>query len=133
MVIKKTFCKEERLCSKVLLEALFTKGSSFLVYPYRVSWLVTSQTQLFPVQVVIGVSKKKFKRSVDRNLIKRKIRETYRLNKQELLYNPLLSHQWAIFLSINYIGKDIVPQHIIDAKLKIVFSTLITQIQAAHV
>jgi ribonuclease P protein component len=133
MLIKKTFCKEERLCSKVLLEALFTKGSSFLVYPYRVSWLLATQPQLFPVQVVIGVSKKKFKRSVDRNLIKRKIRETYRLHKQELLYNRLSNHRLALFLSINYIGKEIVPHHIIDSKLKMVFSNLVTQILAAHV
>lgn len=132
MVIKKTFCKEERLCSKVLLEALFTKGSSFLVYPYRVSWLRSSQPQLFPAQVVIGVSKKKFKRSVDRNLIKRKIREVYRLNKQALLYNPLSKHQLGILLSINYIGKDMVPQQLLDAKLKIVFSNLLTQILSAH-
>ncbi|TAF45806.1 MAG: ribonuclease P protein component [Sphingobacteriales bacterium] len=132
MPIKKTFCKEERLCSKVLLDALYAKSSSFLVYPYRVSWLLSMQPQLFPAKVVIGVSKKKFKRSVDRNLIKRKTREAYRKNKQELLYNPLMVHNCAILLAINYIGKDIVKQHIVDAKIKIVFSNLLTQINASH-
>jgi ribonuclease P protein component len=130
MLIKKTFCKEERLCSKVLLQALFTSGSSFLIYPYRVSWLITTQTQNFPVQIVIGVSKKKFKLSVDRNLIKRKIKEVYRLNKQELLYNPLITQDYKILLSINYIGKDIVSQNMFEAKLKAVFLNLLPQIKA---
>jgi len=130
MLIKKTFCKEERLCSKVLLQALFTSGSSFLIYPYRVSWLIATQTQNFPVQIVIGVSKKKFKLSVDRNLIKRKIKEVYRLNKQELLYNPLITQDYKILLSINYIGKDIVSQNMFEAKLKAVFLNLLPQIKA---
>src|SRR5690606_12961369 len=101
------FQKEERLCSKKLLDELITNGSSFLLYPFRVSWKISSdEEQLFPVQVVIGVPKKRFKHSVDRNLIKRRIKEAYRLNKELLLYQPLLQKQTRLILAIHYVGKE---------------------------
>ena len=121
---KLTFSKEERLCSKKLLTELFTNGSSFLVYPYRITWMVATPEQLMPAQVMIGVSKKKFKRSVDRNLIKRKIKEAYRLNKAELFYSYLISGDKKILLSLNYIGKEILEYGIINTKLKVAFTTL---------
>lgn len=121
---KNTFSKEERLCSKKLLTELFTNGSSFLVYPYRITWMAATPEQTMPAQVVIGVSKKKFKRSVDRNLIKRKIKEAYRLNKAELFYSYLISGDKKILLSLNYIGKEILEYSIINTKLKAAFATL---------
>lgn len=124
MSINNTFSKEERLCSKKLLTELFTNGSSFLVYPYRITWMVATPEQIKPAQVVIGVSKKKFKRSVDRNLIKRKIKEAYRLNKAELFYSYLISGDKKILLSLNYIGKEILEYGIINTKLKSAFVTL---------
>ncbi|WP_295772494.1 ribonuclease P protein component [uncultured Mucilaginibacter sp.] len=102
-----TFKKEERLCNKRLLDKLFHGGSSFLCYPFRVSWIAAPQPQIYPVQVVFAVAKKRYRRAVDRNLIKRRTRETYRLHKDALLYGPLLQNNKQILLSINYIGKEI--------------------------
>src|SRR4051812_25063013 len=102
-----TFKKEERLCSKKLLETLFNNGSSFLLYPFRITSLPSVLNNNIPAQVVIGVSKRKFKRATDRNLIKRRIREAYRLNKEDLLYSFLKEQDLQILLSINYVGKDI--------------------------
>jgi ribonuclease P protein component len=73
-----TFKKEERLCNKKLIDELFHNGSSFLCYPYRVSWLTVEENAEFPVQVLIAVPKKRYKRAVDRNLVKR-IYTTYLL------------------------------------------------------
>ena len=113
-----TFKKEERLCSKKLLDKLFHNGSSFLVYPFRIVSLPETLTFDVRAQVVIAVSKRKFKRAVDRNLIKRRVREAYRLNKAELLYPFLSEKNFQLIFSIHYIGKDIPEYQFIEKKLK---------------
>src|SRR6185312_5168861 len=104
-----TFKKEERLCNKRLIDSLFHNGSSFLCYPLKVSWLTAEDIQPFPAQVLFSVPKKRFKRAVDRNLIKRRVREAYRLHKQQYLYDTLNGAGKKIVLSIGYVAKEIVP------------------------
>jgi ribonuclease P protein component len=102
-----SFSKEERLCSVKLIDKLFHSGSSFLLYPFRIVWLKESFPSEKPVQVLISVPKKKFRRAVDRNLLKRRIREIYRLQKSVQLYPFLTEHSLTIVLGINYIGNEI--------------------------
>lgn len=102
-----SFKKEERLCNIQLIEKLYHNGSSFLVYPFRIIWLSSETNSEFPVQVLISVPKKKFKRAVDRNLLKRRIREIYRLHKSEDLFPFLNERSEKIVLAINYIGNEI--------------------------
>lgn len=82
-VNKHTFRKSERLCSKNEIEELFSNGSSFYLYPFRVKYYLAKREYGLP-KVLFSVPKKKFKRAVDRNLIKRRLREAYRLNKTVL-------------------------------------------------
>ena len=112
-----TFTKEERLCNKKLIDELFHNGSSFLCYPFKVSWLIVNEPLLFPAQVLFSVSKKRFKRAVDRNLIKRRIREAYRLYKQQYLYTGLQDCEMKIIFSIGFIGKEISSYELIDKKM----------------
>ncbi|WP_423147964.1 ribonuclease P protein component [Rubrolithibacter danxiaensis] len=121
-----TFKKEERLCSKKLLDELFHKGSSFLLYPYRVSWLITELTENVPAQVVISVPKRKFKRAHDRNLLKRRIREAYRLNKNNLLY-PFLKDETPVVFGVSYIGREIHDFQFLEKKIKKVFEQLVRE------
>lgn len=80
-----TFKKDERLCSRSTIQELFTKGKSFVKYPFRISYmLIESDEPVAPVQVLISVSKKRFKRANKRNRVKRLVREAYRLNKSDL-------------------------------------------------
>lgn len=112
-----TFKKEERLCNKKLIDGLFHTGSSFLCYPFRASWMPANAPQQFPVQVLFSVAKKRYKRAVDRNLIKRRVREAYRLNKEILLYQPLTQADKRIVLSIGYIGKELADAAFIEKKM----------------
>lgn len=112
------FKKEERLCSEKLLSSLFKNGSSFLFYPFRITWIVVQEKQSYPAKVLISVPKKRFKRSVDRNLLKRRIREAYRLNKSNLLYPLLLDNNLQILLSLTYVGKEILDYQYIASKME---------------
>lgn len=98
-----TFSKEERLCSKRLIALLFSKGSSFNVYPLRFVYYAPQDAPPGQPQVLISVSKRYFKRATDRNRLKRQIREAYRLNKHILYQNPEQAPQ---LLGILYIGKE---------------------------
>lgn len=123
-----TFKKEERLCSKKLIEELFHSGSSFLLYPFRVTWLAAPLPARVPVQIVINVSKRRFKRAHDRNLIKRRIREAYRLHKDLDLY-PYISEEEKLLLAVNFIGKEISSYQFIEKKLTAVFERLLKAYQ----
>lgn len=107
--MKKKFTKEERLCSNLLLNSLFQKGSSFVVYPYRIVFLQIDETLPQGVQAVISVSKRKFKLAHQRNRIKRKMREAYRLQKDEVLYPPIQKASKNLVFAIQYIANDDLP------------------------
>ena len=127
-----TFKKEERLCNKRLIDELFHSGSSFLCYPFKASWLYHTQPQQYPVQVLFSVPKRRYKRAVDRNLIKRCMRESYRLHKQQNLYNLLHTADKTIVLSIGYIGKEIEPYSLIEKKMLKLLGQLAEQLRAAN-
>jgi ribonuclease P protein component len=122
-----TFKKEERLCSKKLIEELFHNGSSFLLYPFRIVWMVHPLPAEVPVQVLINVPKRRFKKAVHRNLIKRRIREVYRLNKGAGLYPYLTGHPSQLLLGIQYVGKEIHDYEFIHKK----FLLALVQLRAA--
>src|SRR5688572_28897615 len=87
---KFTFRKEERLRKEKDIQELFDKGSSFYLFPFKVFVLPNDAKEPQVHQVLISVSKKNFKRAVDRNTIKRRMREAYRLQKQILPELPLV-------------------------------------------
>jgi ribonuclease P protein component len=78
-----TFSKTERLCSQVLIDRLVEKGKSINSFPFRISWMEIAESTS-PIKIVISVPKRIFKKAVDRNKIKRQIREVYRKGKQKV-------------------------------------------------
>ncbi len=122
---KATFKKEERLTSKKIIDTLFTEGDSFLSYPVKVVFIETKLPSKFPVQAAFSVGKRNFKRAVHRNLIKRKMRESYRLNKQTL-YNSLSGKQVAVFFI--FVGKEIPDFRQVNSSIEKGIKKLIAEI-----
>lgn len=114
---KYTFTKEERLCSKRWIDHLFDNGSSFIVYPFRMVYTQAPSELPYPVQTIISVSKRKFKKAVVRNYYKRRMREAYRLEKHNL-YDFLTEHSLHLLLTIQYVGKEDLPFAEMQAKMK---------------
>ena len=108
--MKFTYPKEERLKSKIKIGLLFSDGQSVSKYPLRLVYFegaVGTDTQ---TQMGVSVSKRNFKRAVDRNYFKRVLRETYRINKAVLLddlekpYSFMLFYQTKERLSFDEIN-----------------------------
>lgn len=97
-----SFGKDERLCKRKQIQELFEKGSSFYLFPFKV-FLLPQTESVATHQVLISVSRRNFKRAVDRNLIKRRIREAYRLQKSKLPAAPLQT------IGIIYTANKILP------------------------
>jgi ribonuclease P protein component len=115
------FPKKERLASKKLIKELFSKGSSFFLYPIKSFYLVNYPQAPEVNQVIISIPKKNFKSAVKRNLLKRRIREAYRLNKH-ILQNQDASLQFLV--GFVYISKDILSYKEIESKLKTILKRL---------
>ncbi|MBN1985514.1 MAG: ribonuclease P protein component [Prolixibacteraceae bacterium] len=110
-----TFKKQGRLCSKKVIDKLFSEGVSFLSFPIKIIILQTELPAGNNVQAGFSVSKKKFKKAVQRNLIKRRMREAYRLN-QHLLQDSGNGNSLAIFFI--YIGNEIFDYKTIEQAMK---------------
>lgn len=102
--MNQTLSKNERLHSKKSIKELFDKGSSFFLYPFKVLHLDHHQGSIETNQVLFSVSKKKLKKAVNRNQVKRRIKEAYRLNKH-LLSNVKAKKNIALI----YVSSDIPP------------------------
>ncbi len=104
-----TFSRAERLKSRKIIAELFRRGQTFGQYPLRLFWLPLPQDRMdAPVQAAFSVPRRKFKRAVDRNRIKRQMREAYRLQKPAL-YRRLEGHPDACALMLLYVGKEKLP------------------------
>jgi ribonuclease P protein component len=112
--------KNERLHSKKLIKELFDKGSSFFLYPFKVMVLEINFELPETNQVLFSVSKKKLKKAVDRNLIKRRMRESYRLNKQILRE----MNEGKKIIGLIYVSSEIVTFQVIENKIKKILTTI---------
>lgn len=93
--MKLNYPKKEKLKSHITIASLFTEGKSVSKFPLRLVYVpVDASEQQVKIKMGVSVSKRNFKKAVDRNYFKRVLRETYRLNQELLLKN--LDQPYAI-------------------------------------
>ena len=123
-----TLGKDQRIKRRKDIERLFNNGESFSIYPLRVYYFIrneddksdsTSQSQIVEpiLQFGAGVSKRNFKKAVDRNRIKRLLRETYRLGNSGLELALALKKEASLKLFILYVGKEMPTYDLIEQKV----------------
>lgn len=129
MTQKLTLGKKERLKSRKLIEQLFREGNKFNVAPLRVFYLYAESKKTL-LQFGVGVSSRNFKKAVDRNRIKRMIREAYRLQKTAL-QNCLKDKNGELYLFIIYTGKEIPDYKEVENKIQKVIDKLYSIINSS--
>lgn len=119
-----SYPKEEKLKSKKIIDLLFSEGKSVSKYPLRLVYVAHDFEDDAPLKMGVSVSKKYFKKAVDRNYFKRVLRECYRLNKH-LLTENLESKYCCMFF---YQTKDRLEYHEINEKTVQLFEKFIKTI-----
>ena len=121
-----SYNKTEKLKSRKQTEELFSKGKSFTIFPLRVLYLQLQQ-QDGPVKAGVGVSSRNFKKAVQRNRIKRLLREAYRTEKIPL-YHHLHNTGHHLTLFLLYIDKEMPEYVLLKEKMRLIIKRLIKEL-----
>jgi ribonuclease P protein component len=117
--MKATFPKSEKLCGEQAVDCLYKEGKRFVVWPMRITYL---QLHEAPTQVLIWAPKVLFKHAVDRNRLRRQMREAYRLNKH------VLEETGKYFqIAFNYIDKEKQDYRVIEKAMRKALNRLVKE------
>lgn len=114
--MKNSLKKHERLKMRDDIQLLFKDGQTEFAFPFKVYHLIKKEKSESPLLFGVSVPKKKFKRAVDRNLIKRRIKEAYRIHQIELK-EAMLKKGESLMLMPVYIADEILDYEQIETKI----------------
>ena len=117
------FSKNQKLCNEKSIERLFENGKSLSEKPFRIIYNFDNNNEDVVLKSLIVVPKKQVRLASDRNVIKRRVKEAYRLQKNEL-EKYLKSNNHQLNLAIIYQNNEIFDYNLIDVKIKLLFSRL---------
>ena len=121
------FPKKQKLCGEKVIERLFANGKSISEKPFRAIWNFEKNNDQVCVKSLIVVSKKRLKLAVERNVVKRRIKEAYRLQKKQLEYF-LESTNQQLNLAIIYQQEEILDYKTLEEKINLLLSRLIKEL-----
>jgi ribonuclease P protein component len=101
-----TFSKQERLTGKTSIDQLFNEGRSFNLFPFRVLYNIVDHPAEPAARLLIAIPKKKVKHAVDRNRLRRLVRESYRLNKTGFI-TCLETRSVSLHFALIYTGESV--------------------------
>lgn len=128
-MLPSTLSKSERLDKKKVIDKMFSGGArSFSVFPLRVVYLPAEELEA-PVAILVSVSKRRFKRAVKRNRVKRQIREAYRKNKHKLL-QALDGKERKLAVAFIYLSDRLTDSAEIEERMKIALARIAEQVLA---
>lgn len=122
------FGKTERLCKQKHIEELFAQGQSFHKYPFKILYTLGEDLSVSgtSVKVLLAVPKKKIRKAVKRNLLKRRMREAYRVRKH-LIAEDMSDGVW-LHLGIIYIADKVLPFSEIESAMSDMMEQLIQKL-----
>lgn len=130
-MIRQRFPKHERLHEDKAIAMLFKQGNGFFIYPFKVFVFENQTAQKPTLRIVISVSKKRFKRAVLRNRIKRLIRESWRQNKHTLL-NVCTTNESTIDVALIYTATQLHSFKEIQKKISIILRRITEQYEVSE-
>lgn len=127
MVTSKTFPKEHRLKSRDAIQQLFKAGTVIKDFPLKLIY-TTNTGYVGQIKIGISVPKKNIKLAVTRNLIKRRIKEAYRLNSHEM-QQKAIQLKLGVNCMIIYQNKKVEEYALIEAKIKVILNRLTLKLE----
>ncbi|MBK7130099.1 MAG: ribonuclease P protein component [Crocinitomicaceae bacterium] len=121
------FGKKDKLCSTKLIDEIFSRGKEVKVYPYVLKYLIIDEQDGASVKIAFSVPKKRIRKAVSRNLIRRRMKEAYRLNRADFM-NLVDQHKMHLAVFLIYTGKENETYQFIEEKIKLILSEIKTKL-----
>jgi ribonuclease P protein component len=117
------FPKKQKLCNEIVIKEMFSNGNSFVIHTIRLVWKEQVNSDDVAIKSIIVVPKKQLKLASDRNIVRRRMKEAYRLNKSTI-ENSLKNKGKQLNIAIVYQNDKRLSYKVIEEKIKLILGRL---------